>query len=126
MDLADGAGRRDSLADGVARAAEMALTRWAERLGRAGLAAARALPGLLAAIDQHAAEVRDALADRDGRVARTSLAAYADGVSDTAAQHGWDSSAPSGSDWSRASWPVVRLLAVCQLADAPTVAPEPT
>jgi hypothetical protein len=110
----------------VARAAEVALTRWAERLGQAGLAAARVVPGLLAAIDQHAAEVRDALADREGRVARTSLAAYADGVSDTAAQHGWDSSAPSGSDWSRVSWPVVRLLAVCQLADGPGAAPEPT
>jgi hypothetical protein len=112
MDLADGARRRDP----VAWAAEVALTGWAERLGRAGLAAARTLPGLLAAVDQHAAEVRDALADRDGRVARTSLAAYADGVSDTAAQHGWDS-APRGGDWSRATWPVVRLLAVCLLAE---------
>ena len=113
MELADGARRRDA----IAWAAEVALTGWAERLGRAGLAAARTLPGLLAAVDQHAAEVRDALADREGRVARTSLAAYADGVSDTAAQHGWDSAAPRSGDWSRASWPVVRLLAVCLLAE---------
>jgi hypothetical protein len=116
MELADGARRHDA----VAWAAEVALTGWAERLGQAGLTAARTLPGLLAAVDRHAAEVRDALADRDGRVARTSLAAYADGVSDTAAQHGWDSSAPRGGDWSRASWPVVRLLAVCLLAEPAT------
>jgi len=114
MDLADGARRSG---DALAWAAEVALTGWAERFGRAGLVAARSLPGLLAAVDQHAAEVRDALADREGRVARMSLAAYADGVSDTATQHGWDSSAPRGGEWSRASWPVVRLLAVCLLAE---------
>jgi hypothetical protein len=121
MDLADGApGSRSRPVDALAWAAEVALVGWAERLGRAGLAAARSRPGLLAAVDQHAAAVRDALADREGRVARTSLAAYADGVSDTATQHGWDSSAPPGGDWSRASWPVVRLLAVCLLAEPAT------
>jgi hypothetical protein len=109
-----GGARRDS----VAWAAELALAGWVERVGRTGMTAAHAVPGLLAAVDQHAAAVRDALADRDGSVARTSLASYADGVADTALQHGWDGALPSGSGWSRAPWPVLRLLAVCQLAGA--------
>jgi hypothetical protein len=109
-----GGARRDS----VAWAAELALAGWVERVGRTGMTAARAMPGLLAAVDQHAAAVRDALADREGGVARCSLAAYADGVADTALQHGWDGALPSRSGWSRAPWPVLRLLAVCQLAGA--------
>jgi hypothetical protein len=86
------------------------------RLGEAGLAAAAALPGLLAELDQHATAVLDALC-RDGRPpAPFALAGYAEGVRDAATARGW--SAPDGSllDWTRADWAVLRLVAVCGLA----------
>jgi hypothetical protein len=90
------------------------------RLGEAGLAAAAALPGVLAELDQHAAAVLDALCSDgrpDGRPpAPFALAGYAEGVRDAAIARGW--SAPDGSllDWTRADWAVLRLVAVCGLA----------
>ncbi|GAA3454730.1 DUF6401 family natural product biosynthesis protein [Dactylosporangium matsuzakiense] len=64
-----------------------------------------------AAVDQHAAEVRDAIADRSGRMPVVRLAAYADGVLDTAERRGWrlePATAPS--------WPLLRLSAVSSLS----------
>ncbi len=78
----------------------------------------RAVPGLLAAVDQHAAQVRDSLADRRGRLHPITLAAYADGVADAAIARGWSIKELSERDWTAASWPSVRLLAVCVLAEA--------
>ena len=103
--------------DTVTSAAQLALGQWTDRLGRAGMAAMRAVPGLLAAVDQHAAQVRDCLADRRGRLHPVTLAAYADGVADAAVAKGWSIDELLG-DWSVASWPSVRLLAVCVLAEA--------
>ncbi|HEX8631005.1 MAG TPA: DUF6401 family natural product biosynthesis protein [Catenuloplanes sp.] len=102
----------------VTSAARLALRQWVERFGRAGMAAARAVPGLLAAIDQHAAQIRDAVADRHGRLHPVTLAAYADGVADAAAAKGWSLDELRTGDWSAASWASVRLLAVCVLAEA--------
>jgi hypothetical protein len=86
------------------------------RLGEAGLAAAAALPGLLAQLDQHAAAVLDALC-RDGRpLAPLTLAGYAQGVRDAAVARGWRAPDASGLDWTRADWAVLRLVAVCGLA----------
>ena len=86
------------------------------RLGEAGLAAAAALPGLLAELDQHAAAVVSALCG-DGRpLAPLTLAGYAEGVHDAATLRGWRAPDASRLDWTRADWAVLRLVAVCGLA----------
>jgi hypothetical protein len=90
----------------------------AHGLGTAGLAAARALPGLLAEVDQHAAAVRDRLTGGVRHPGPVALAGYAQGLRAGAASSGWRAPAPHEVDWSRAPWPLLRLLAVCQLAEA--------
>lgn len=93
------------------------------RVGVDGLAAALADAGLLAQVDQHAAAVREALrqagrpADADG------LAAY--GRSVVAAAQRMGRPVPqaghayvSRSAWARAEWHLLRLLAVCLLAES--------
>lgn len=113
MDQHRDVARRDS----VAWAAQVALAQWMARVGDAGLAAQVTNPGLLAQVDQHAAEVRDALADEAGEIALTALAAYADGVNDVAAARGCQLAEMAGRvPFAYAPWPVVRILAVCQLA----------
>lgn len=99
-------------------AALLALQQWQSRLGESGLATMYVTPWLTAAVDQHAAVVRDTLAGRDGTVSVTDLAAYADGLSDAAAQRGWSHTEVADGDWAQASWPSLRLLAVCAIADA--------
>jgi len=71
-------------------------------------------PHLRAAIDQHAAAVRDILALTAGRVGPVQLAAYSRGVQDVAADRGWRPSRYSGAP----DWVTLRLLAVCDLASA--------
>ncbi|MFI5908248.1 DUF6401 family natural product biosynthesis protein [Dactylosporangium sp. NPDC051541] len=66
---------------------------------------------LSAAVDQHAAEVRDAIADRYGQMRVVRLAAYADGVLDTAERRGWRLESATGP-----SWPLLRLFAVSSLS----------
>ncbi|GIJ51840.1 hypothetical protein Val02_87260 [Virgisporangium aliadipatigenens] len=101
----------------VVNAAELALIQWDRRVGTSGFRAARADAGLLSKVDQHSAAVRDALAGADDTVTATDLAAYADGVCDTAGQRGFHLPAKlTVEDWADPSWPLVRLLAVCQLA----------
>jgi len=111
------AGRQVRLA-----AAWAALADLAHRLGTPGLAAAAALPGLLAEVDQHAAALRDLLGDGRRPPGPIALAGYADGLRDTAGDLGWREPEPGEVDWAGAPWLVVRLLAVCQLA---TAAPGP-
>ncbi len=103
----------------VASAAHLALAQWRNRLGEHGTAAMRALPGLMAEVDQHIAEVREQLTDRRGGLHPITLAAYADGVADVAARRGWSPLHTSPEGWARAPWPSVRLLAVCLLAADP-------
>ncbi|MCW2638146.1 MAG: hypothetical protein JWP76_452 [Dactylosporangium sp.] len=99
--------------------AQLALAQLRERIVAGGLSAMRADPALLADVDQHAAAVRDALTEVSGRVSAVGLAAYADGVADTAASNGWQLPADlDGQEWSTPSWPLVRLLAVCVVAEA--------
>lgn len=97
------------------------LGRLAARFGDAGLAAAAALPGLLAAVDQHIAAVRDRVAA--GPAMLVELASYADGLTDRAAELGWQ---PPGrtTDWRTADPLTVRLLAVCAVYRA-TAEPAP-
>ncbi|MGC9665614.1 DUF6401 family natural product biosynthesis protein [Planosporangium sp. 12N6] len=83
-------------------------------LGADGLAVARRLPGLLAALDRHAAEVRDALGDGRAVPSTVALAGYAEGLIHAAEETGWELPAPI--DWAHADWRAVRLLAVCALA----------
>lgn len=101
----------------AARNARAALrTLWAT-LGESGLAAAGRWPGLLAAVDQHAASVRDSLFGDLRPLSEVSLAGYANGIQEAAKDHGW--LAPVGAiDWTSADWVLTRLLAVCAMAKA--------
>jgi len=105
----------------VEEAARKTLADLHEQFGTAGLAAAAALPGLAAAVDQHAAAVRDILAwgvEQSAVVAGVVLlAGYARGVLDSARAQGWRTPAPATvPEWARADWVVLRLLGVCVLA----------
>jgi hypothetical protein len=69
-------------------------------------------PALQAAIDQHAAAIRDILGLSVGSAGPVELAAYARGVRDTATDQGWRSEpTPTAADWV-----TVRLLAAVSLA----------
>ena len=84
-------------------------------LGAAGLAAAAARPGLRAAVDQHAAAVRDSLLANNRPVGVVALAGYAEGVRQAALGYGWRPPIEP-IDWSRTDWIHLRLLAICALA----------
>ncbi|NUT91788.1 MAG: hypothetical protein HOY78_07125 [Saccharothrix sp.] len=95
----------------------MSARRFLDRLGaEIGMATAVLAPvGVVAAIDQHAASVRDILAyGTPTAAAAILLAGYARGVLDEAATHGW--TLPSIVEWTRADWTTLRLAAVCDLA----------
>jgi hypothetical protein len=94
-----------------------------DQIGTAGLAAAAAIPVLTAAIDQHAAAVRDILAAGvEGSAAVAGavlLAGYARGLLDQGHRMGWRLSAPADLwDWAHADWLTARLVAVCALASS--------
>jgi hypothetical protein len=103
--------------------------RLAGRVGACGLSASAGLPGMLAAVDQHAAEVRDALAPRKhpgpgpgggtrdlaaGRTGRGpavhALLGYARGFIEAAMGRGWLPLPGVAADWES-----LRLAAICQL-----------
>jgi hypothetical protein len=87
-------------------------------LGEHGLRAATGSIGLMAAIDQHAASVRDALGDPVEGPSAVALAGYAAGVRDALIEAEWRMPPVNELDWSALEWPAVRLLAVCSLARA--------
>ena len=103
------------------RSARRVLTRLHEDVGTAGLAAAATIPAVGAAVDQHAAAVRDILTDGvepgvsvPGSVL---LAGYAQGVLDHLRETGVPLRAPADpAAWLNTDWSAVRLLAVCSLA----------
>lgn len=96
------------------RSARCTLTGLMISVGEGGLHAAAAHPALLAAVDQHAAAVRDSLGAELRGLTAAALAGYAQGVRDAAHEHGWRT--PVGPvDWSRPDWVLTRLLAVCAL-----------
>ena len=98
------------------RSAHASLDELAASVGVSGLAAMAGSPGLLAAVDQHAAGIRDSLSADDRPLTAIVLAAYAEGVRDAAFKHGW--TAPEGEiDWPQSDWVLRRLLAVCRLAE---------
>jgi hypothetical protein len=93
------------------------------RVGVDGLAAALADASLLAQVDQHAAAVREALGKAGRSVDAAGLAAYARSVSAAATRMGRPVPAPgqayvSGAAWLAAEWHLMRLVAVCMIAEA--------
>ncbi|MFE2755374.1 DUF6401 family natural product biosynthesis protein [Actinosynnema sp. NPDC059335] len=94
------------------------LDRLSDELGvTAVLASGVPAPGVLAAVDQHGAAVRDILALGVPAAAVAGvvlLAGYAEGVLDEAAARGW--TPPAIVDWANADWLTLRLAAVCHLA----------
>jgi hypothetical protein len=115
------AGLFDHVAD---HHAEHRAQRWLaglmDQVGTAGLAAAATLPALLAAVDQHAAGVRDILLlGVEGSAAAAAavlLAGYAKGLLDQAGTDGHRLRAAVGECWQRADWLTVRVLAICALS----------
>lgn len=108
----------DATTVGPARPALDDLMAW---VGVDGLVAALRSPGLLAAVDQHAAAVREALIARGGGVDAAGLAAYARSVIAAAYRMGRPLPEQTGHagdvDFSRAGWHLLRLVAVCAVAD---------
>jgi hypothetical protein len=103
------------------RSAHASLDELTASVGTNGLAAAATSPGLLATVDQHAAGVRDSLTADIRPLTAVILAAYGEGVRDAALKHGWEP--PEGEiDWTRNDWVLIRLLAVCRLAQELPVA----
>ncbi|MFR9805371.1 DUF6401 family natural product biosynthesis protein [Pseudonocardia sp. RS010] len=107
------------------------LRRLMDTVGRPGLRAVTAEPGLAAVVDQHAAAVRDIVRDGmrrsgGGSVAtltppRTStggavrLAAYARLLLDEQRRSGATIALPQRGIWRPTDWTTLRLIAVCQL-----------
>jgi hypothetical protein len=109
----------DATADATTvRPARLALDDLMASVGVDGLVAALRSPGLLAAVDQHAAAVREALIARGGGIDAAGLAAYARSVHAAAYRMGRPVPAQADDvDWSRAGWHLLRLVAVCAVAD---------
>jgi hypothetical protein len=99
------------------RSAHACLDELTATVGVTGLEAAARIPGLLAAVDQHAAGIRDSLSVDVRPLTAVILAAYAEGVRDAAFKHGWQPPA-APIDWERHDWVLYRLLAVCTLAQS--------
>ena len=92
------------------------------RVGVDGLAAALGDPGLLAQVDQHAAAVRSSLHHAGRTVDAAGLAAYARSVAAAAHRMGRPLPEPghayvSGTAWLSAEWHLLRLVAVCMIAE---------
>jgi hypothetical protein len=93
------------------------------RVGVDGLAAALGDSGLLAQVDQHAAAVRDALEKAGRAVDSEGLAAYAKSIEAAAKRMGRPVPEPghaylSGTAWLSAEWHLMRLVAVCMIAES--------
>jgi hypothetical protein len=93
------------------------------RVGVDGLAAALGDAGLLAQVDQHAAAVRDALRHAGREVDAAGLAAYARSIVAAARRMGRPVPEPghayvSGTAWLAAEWHLMRLVAVCMIAES--------
>jgi hypothetical protein len=94
------------------------LTTLSTRLGTDGLAVAAVMPGLAAAVDQHAAAVRDGVLGGyvcSPRTERVLLADYGRGLlarTDVSMRQLRDEAAGR---WKQADWLTLRLLAVCAL-----------
>ncbi len=98
--------------------AQSALDQLMAQAGVDGLVAALQNPGMLALIDQHVAAIRESLAAAGRGVDAVALARYARSVVAVACRHGRQLPAAADIDWREADWYLLRLVAVCALADA--------
>jgi hypothetical protein len=120
------------MTDASAGFTHTAARRWLRSLhhqvGGAGIAAASAVPGLSAMLDQHAAAVRDATTlglEASAAVAGLILlASYGRGVLSHAHTRGWRPPPPGIASWRTADWTSLRLSAVCALAHGPATMPH--
>jgi uncharacterized protein DUF6401 len=112
--------RRTTSRRTVSRSARATLADLMASVGTTGLAAAARWPGLQATLDQHAAGVRDSLGGDLRPLGAVQLAGYAEGVREAAADNGWHLPAEP-IDWADADWMLLRLLAVCELAQRSAV-----
>lgn len=92
------------------------------RVGVDGITAAYANAGLLAAVDQHAAAVRESLRGAGRGIDAPALAAYGRSIAAAARRAGRFLPDPGGAhvaamDWLAAEWHLLRLVAVCMLAE---------
>jgi hypothetical protein len=104
-----------------ATAAHTDLDQLMAAIGVDGLVAALSTPGLLAAVDQHAAAIRQSILAADRPLDEVSLAGYARSVLAVATRHGRelpDVATLATMDWSRAEWFILRLVAVCSIAES--------
>lgn len=93
------------------------------RVGVDGLTAAYAEVSLLAQIDRHTAAVRESLAAAGRPADADGLASYAKSISAAAERMGRPIPAEGDADlatagWRQADWHVLRLVAVCAIADS--------
>jgi hypothetical protein len=88
------------------------------RVGVDGLVAAMRTPGLLAAVDQHAAVIRETLRAAGRPLDGVALAEYARSVLAVLNRCGQALPEPEAIDWNRADGSLLRLVAVCFLAEA--------
>jgi hypothetical protein len=92
------------------------------RVGVDGLTAAIADPAVLAVVDQHAAAVRDALTGADLPLDGHGLASYARSIAAAARRMGRVVPEPGAApvrsaEWITADWHLLRLVAVCAIAE---------
>jgi hypothetical protein len=100
--------------------------------GQVSLAMTASSAGARASVDQHAAEIRDALAKRGRAVTTVSLLSYAQGFAEAAIARGWwpphrrENLHEEAADWAgprvvldhdahRLDWESLRLAAVCRM-----------
>jgi hypothetical protein len=87
-------------------------------VGVDGLVAAIQNPGLLAIVDQHVAAIRGGIAGAGCDIDAISLARYARSVLAVACRHGFPPPDAAAINWRDADWYLLRLVAICALADA--------
>lgn len=93
------------------------------RIGVDGLTAALVHPGLLAEVDQHAAAIREAVRRSGRQVTADTVVSYATSVTAAVRRCGVTlpepgDAAPQHLDWLRADWFLLRLTAVCAIAES--------
>lgn len=93
--------------------------RLAGEAGQVSLARSAEEPGARASVDQHACEIRDALARAGRRVTPPALLSYAQGFMEAAIARGWwPPHRQERGPWDEApllDWESLRLAAVCRL-----------
>ncbi len=86
-------------------------------VGVDGLLAAMRNPGLMAAVDQHAAAIRETLRGSGRAIDVVSLAGYARSALALLSRSGHTLPEPDSIDWGRAGAHILRLVATCALAE---------